>query len=156
VREEVLRRFFRGETTAAELAKDIAGSTHRLGPIASRVDIEDMDDEFFVTRLMLVSLTDAVLAGSLPPEALGIIGFALEASDKFAWDGDADELVARIIADWSCPEINYPFTFENVASFRAWLTEAESYPSRPEDASRGRGALISTREKKPSNRNRKV
>src|SRR5438132_7695475 len=117
VREEVLRRFFQGEATASELAKDVADSTKPLSDTASRVRIEDMDESFTVTRPMLISLCDAVVAGSLPPQELRTIGFALESSDKFEWDGDADELVADVIADWSCPEINYPLTVENGLDF---------------------------------------
>src|SRR5438094_5779953 len=86
-------------------------------PPRSRVRIEDMDESFTVTRPMLISLCDAVVAGSLPPQELRTIGFALESSDKFEWDGDADELVADVIADWSCPEINYPLTVENGLDF---------------------------------------
>jgi hypothetical protein len=80
---------------------------------------------------MLVSVCDAVLSTTLPPQALRTIGFALECSDKFEWDGDADELIANVIADWSCPEINYPLTLENVVRFRAWLAGTEPYPSKP-------------------------
>jgi len=148
MREDVLKRFFLGEATAAELARDVAGSIKQLSSIVSRVEIEDMNDELRVTRPMLVSLCDAVLGGSLPPDALGTIGFALEASDKFAWDGGADELVARVIADWSCPEINYPLTLENVGRFRDWLTGTDTYPTPPKTVSGVRGPLISQREKK--------
>jgi hypothetical protein len=109
-----------------------------------------MGAEFNVTRPMLVSLTDAVLAGLLPPDALATIGFALEASDKFVWDGDSDELVASVIADWSCPEVNYPLTLENIARFRAWLTGDEPYPERPTTATKDGGRLVSVREKSPA------
>jgi hypothetical protein len=150
VREETLKRFFQGEVTASDLAKDVAGSTKRLSPIVSRTAIEDMGTEFSVTRRMLVSLTDAVLAGTLPPDALATIGFALEASDKFVWDGDSDEFVANVIADWSCPEINYPLTLENVSRFRAWLTGGEPYPERPEEIPKNHGCLVSIKEKTPT------
>jgi hypothetical protein len=152
VREETLKRFLQGDVTAADLAKDVAGSTERLSPTVSRTAIEDMGAEFTVTRPMLVSLTDAVLAGSLPPDALATIGFALEASDKFVWDGDSDQLFASVIADWSCPEVNYPLTLENVARFRAWLTGGEPYPERPTIAIKDGGRLVSVRDKRPTKR----
>lgn len=155
MREETLKRFFQGEATASDLAKDVAGSAKRLGSIASRVDIEDMEAEFCVTRPMLGALVEAVLAGSLPPDALGTIGFALEASDKFVWDGDADDLLANVIADWSCPEVNYPLTLENVAKFRAWLAGAEQYPIRLGDGATHGGRLISSRQKKSIERHEK-
>jgi hypothetical protein len=156
VREETLKRFFQGEATALDLAKDVAGSTKRLSSIADRVDIEDMDTDFCVIRPMLVSLVDAVLAGSLPPDALATIGFALDASDKFIWDGDdADELLANVIADWSCPEVNFPLTLENVAKFRARLAGDEHYPTRPKEGATHGGRLISIKQKKSIERHRR-
>jgi hypothetical protein len=156
VREETLKRFFQGDVSASDLAQDVAGSTETISSIASRISIEDMDSEFSVTRPMLVSLADAVLAGTLPPDALGTIGFALQTSDKFVWDGDSDELVANVISDWSCPEINYPLTHQNIAKFRAWLTGAEPYPAKPQGVASDRGCLISIREKKSTNADRNV
>jgi hypothetical protein len=151
VREETLKRFFQGEVSASHLAQDVAGSIETISSISSRISIEDMGSEFSVTRPMLVSLTDAVLAGTLPPDSLGTIGFALQTSDKFVWDGDSDELVANVISDWSCPEINYPLTRQNIAKFRAWLTGAEPYPARPRGTAGDCGRLVSIREKKPTN-----
>jgi hypothetical protein len=148
MREEILRRFFQGEATASELAKDVAGSTKKVSKLISRVGIEDMDTCFTVTRPMLISLCDAVLGRVLPAEELRTIGFALQASDKFEWDGDEDELVAEVIADWSCPEINYPLTLENIVQFRNWLIEAEPYPSKPNQNVEFDGRLISITEKK--------
>lgn len=63
------------------------------------VEIEDIEEEFVVTRSMLLSLCDIVLSASLSTDALATIGFALEASHKFVWDADVDELVANVIAD---------------------------------------------------------
>src|SRR5207237_10567242 len=109
---------------------------------ASRVRIEDMDESFTVTRPMLISLCDAVVAGSLPPQELRTIGSALESSDKFEWDGDADELVADVIADWSCPEIKHPLTGDTVAGFRASLTRTETYPTQPTQHAHPAGTTI--------------
>ncbi len=155
MREEILKQFFQGEATASDLAKDVAGSTKRLNSIASRVDIEDMETEFCVTRPMLSSLVDAVLNGSLPPDALGTVGFTLMASDKFVWDGDADDLLANVIADWSCPEVNYPLSLEYVAKFRAWLAGEEQYPVRPTESATHSGRLISVRQTKSIDRHRR-
>ena len=130
--EEVLRDFFEGKITAAKLAADVAGSTdERAGKMVSKVFIADMDAEFTVTAAMAISLCDAVLNGELPADALRTIGFALMASDKFKWDGNEDEVLAEVIADWSAPEINYALTPENVARFSAWLTRTEPYPPKP-------------------------
>ncbi|HEY8670702.1 MAG TPA: hypothetical protein VIL63_07680 [Terriglobales bacterium] len=131
MREQILRQFFETKSTATELAQDIDGSTKKTTPQISVTSVEDMDEDFTVTADMAVALCDAVLSGGLPAEGLHTIGFALVASDKFHWDGDQDEVLANVIADWSCPEINYPLTVESVRQFRAWLTGAEPYPPKP-------------------------
>ena len=150
MRERVLREFFENKATISELARDVAGSISKKSPKLSVVSIEDMDGEFTVTAPMLVRLCDVVLGGELEPEALHSIGFALIASDAFCWDSDEDDVLAEVIADWSCPEVNLPLTIENVKRFRAWLTRCEPYPSKP--PFRGGGNIISVTEKKRSGR----
>ena len=150
MRERVLRDFFDDKVTAAELARDVAGSMSQKTQKISVASIEDMDEEFTVTAPMLVRLCDVVLRGELQPEALHNIGFALMASDAFCWDADQDDILAEVIADWSCPEVNYPLTVENVQRFRAWLTRSEPYPSKP--ALRTGGNIVSVTEKKRSGR----
>jgi hypothetical protein len=126
----VLLDFFEDKATAAELAQDVAGSISRKSQKVSVVSIAGMDSEFTVSATMLVRLCNVVLQGELAPGALHCIGFALMASDEFSWD-DEDNVLADIIGDWSCPEINYPLTLENVRRFRAWLTRSEPYPAKP-------------------------
>jgi len=133
VREEVLASFFNGRTTPAELARDLKGSEQQVSDIESIVEIEDMQEEFVVTRDMAVGLCDAVLSEQLEPSALATIGFALIASDRFSWDGE-DDILGEIIADWSCPEINFTLNMDNIRQFRAWLMAQEPYPVRPSAA----------------------
>ena len=57
------------------------------------------------------------------------------------------ELVAEVVADWSCPEINYALTLENVQRFRNWLNGEESYSCRPTSMANSDGHLISVTEK---------
>ena len=66
-----------------------------------------------------------------------------------------NELVANVIADWSCPEVNYPLTIENVVRFRAWLTNAERYPSRPSQTANYEGKIMSVTEKKSIDRHKR-
>lgn len=148
MREQILRQFFEGRSSAVELAHDVSGSTRESTPTISISSVEDMDQDFRVTADVGVMLCDAVLAGDLPAEALRTIGFALEASDRFHWDGDDDGVLASVIADWSCPEINYPLTIGNVARFRAWLMRLEPYPHKEKAPStRQAKRLISIHEK---------
>jgi hypothetical protein len=148
MREQILRQFFEGKSSATELASDVSSSTRQSTPTVSITSVQDMDEDFRVTADMGVRLCDAVLAGDLPAESLRTIGFALEASDRFHWDGDEDEVLASVIADWSCPEINYPLTIENVGRFRAWLMRIEPYPVKGQPPStRPVERLISVHEK---------
>jgi len=145
MREQRLRDFFEGKAPAAELARDVEGSTNASG-LLSKVSIEDMAEPFTVSSAMAIRLCDAVLSGELPAADLRTIGFVLQASDKFEWDGDEDEVLAEVISDWSAPEINYPLTTDNVRRFRAWLAREEPYPARPPLADSG-GNIISVTEK---------
>jgi len=131
MRERLLRDFFEDKVTTAELAEDVAGSISQKTDRVSVVSIEDMGESFAVNAAMLVRLCDVVLQGDLEPDALHVIGFALMSSDAFCWDADEDEVLANIIGDWSCPEVNYPLTLENVKRFRGWLTRSEPYPPKP-------------------------
>ena len=148
MRETVLRDFFLGSVTPAVLAKDVFGSKKKVGPINWVVEIEDMEEEFLVTRQMLLLLCDAALSEQFSPQNLSTIGFALVASDKFTWD--AEDLIGDVIQDWSCPEVNYPLTLENVQRFKNWLLGLEPYPPKPPLQSPSKDErLISRTEKKP-------
>ncbi len=142
MREIVLRDFFLGQATTEALAKDVLGSVKQIGPIKFSVEIEDMDEEFSVTREMLVSLCDAVLSRKFPAPELSTIGFALEASERFIWNGE--DLMGRVIDDWACPEINYPLTLENVQRFKNWLLELGPYPAKPtpRPSSKGKRPIV--------------
>jgi hypothetical protein len=63
------------------------------------------------------------------------IGYALNCSSKFTWDGDKDDTLASIINDWAAPEINYPLNVENIQRCRRWLEGSEKYPYRAGAAS---------------------
>jgi len=145
MREEMIKKFFEGRVGAAELAADIAGSTRTVGGVVSYQRVEEMDSEFRVNRAMLVALCDAVLAGGLAPEFLHEIGFALVSSDRFVWDADDDELVSDVISDWSCPEVNYVLTVDNVRRCKAWLNNEEPYPVKKVSLGKGLDRVISIR-----------
>jgi len=153
MREIVLRDFFLGLATPVDLAQDVRASTKKLGPISFVVEIEDMEREFSVTREMLVSLCDAVLSGQLPAQELSAIGFALASSETFAWD--TEDVVDDVIHYWSCPEINYPLTLENVHCFRQWLLHPETHPTRPTVTRRTEGERVISITQKKSKRRQK-
>ena len=145
MREITLKRFFLDEVNADVLAEDVCGSVARLDAVASSVQIEDMQEPFQLQREHVIRLSDAASSRTLPPESLSAIAFALMASDAFWWD---DYVIAEVVADWSCPEINYPLTDETLAMHRNWLEGKSEPPIRslpPRDKRQGR--IVSTRTK---------
>ena len=123
----VLRDFFLGTADAEGLARELAYAMHELAPGCLELRMADLTEPFSITTAHLVRLCDAVLAGKLPPVGLADVGFALVASDHFAWDTDTleGERVAETIWDWSAPEVNYRLTPETVQKFRHRLLTGE-------------------------------
>jgi hypothetical protein len=117
--ESVLRAFFQGSASSAELRADLAATVNVYGEIGE-YNIADMDTDVDVDPSHLVLVCEAVLRGELQPAALQAIGFCLLASDHFHWDGDTVDgaRVYETTSDWSCPKINYPLTLDNIRKFR--------------------------------------
>lgn len=130
MREDILRRYFEQEISAAKLFEDLESSKEAISSPVSEIQIEDMEQVFPIHPNMLIRLCDDVLNDILPAWCLEIIGFALMASDRFEWDGDEYEVMANVIADWSCPQINFPLTTDNVRRFKEWLAGTEAYPEK--------------------------
>lgn len=78
---------------------------------------------------MALRVCECAINGQLLPENMRLLAFIIITSEHFAW-GD-DELLAEVLYDWSCPEVNYPLTPENLVRFKRWLDETEPYPARP-------------------------
>jgi hypothetical protein len=79
--KRLLNRFFDGDATALELAR-CRRLKRQVSDDVFVVDIEDMENEYNVTRDMAMRLVRAMLPKELLPEALAAIGFCLMASDK--------------------------------------------------------------------------
>jgi hypothetical protein len=131
--EAVLRDFFLGDADSAQLRADLQGGVVKSG-IVRQHRIVDMTTDMLIELSHLVRLCDVVLAGELQPDALQQIGFCLIASDAFHWDGDTVDgaVIAETVYDWSCPEINWPLTQDNVRKFREGLI-AGKYVFRKEN-----------------------
>jgi hypothetical protein len=144
--ESTLRDFFLGKVTPSVLAEEVANAVEQLDEIRQNIYIRDMESDFLISREMLVSLCDAVLAGQLPAAALEPIAFALMASDRFDWK--EDDLLVDVLFDWSFPQGNYPLTSLNIERFRRWLVGSEPKPERPAlNAGAPPGRLILERHK---------
>jgi hypothetical protein len=103
----MLKRFFIGGETVDRLAEDLSDAAIRIDQVHSTIQIADMDGVFALTSDHMVLLCDATLSKALTAEALSTIAFALLASDHFEWN---DEAISEVLQDWSCPEINFPWS----------------------------------------------
>lgn len=122
MQERVLRHYFSGECTLADLKADLAGAVVDHATFEEH-PIEEMESYFEVTVEHLTALCDEVLAGNLASADLEPIGLCLIASDHFVWNEHTEEgkRVAVTVFDWSSPEKASPLTRDNVALFRQRL-----------------------------------
>jgi hypothetical protein len=125
----MLADFFVGRIGAGELASELRCSEQQIDAIKRCVTIEDMKTDFLVTRDMAPRVCDCALRGELGPEELRLAGCVIVTSDRFTW-GD-DDLLAEVLTDWSCPDVNYPLTDEYLRLFRSWLDGSATYPVKP-------------------------
>jgi hypothetical protein len=124
--EETLRKYFTSEASAADLAEDLVGSLQRRGNVIEQA-IVNMRQEFAVEPEHLAKLCRDVLASKIEPEYLRAVGFCLQASDKFVWDGSSPggERVGETTMDWASPEVNFPLTLENAGRWLRYLETGE-------------------------------
>lgn len=125
--EVVLRDFFLSTAGVEELRMDLEFAIVRESPTRILQRIEPMEDSFTVESKHLVRVCEAVISGELPAEHLRAVGFCLQASDAFIWDGSTHdgERVANVASDWSSPEINFALTLRNVERWRSYLLGGE-------------------------------
>ncbi len=141
-----MRRYFVGESSVGQLAKDINGSVVKVDDLQSEIRIADMQGSFSLQRDHVIKLCEAFLDRALPPEALTTIGFALQASDAFEWE---DEVISEVLSDWSAPEVNFELNAETLSMHRDWLLGSGEPPVRNtvHPVNRTQGHLISVRTK---------
>jgi hypothetical protein len=146
----VLRDFFLGKVSGQELAADLAGTTERVGFDSYRHHMTDLEEDFPIESAHLVRLCDAVLAGTVPTEALADVGFGMIASDHFLWDTDSPDghRVGDTLYDWSSPEINFPLNAQTVAKFRHRLLTGEDRFTREDGRARPKPRRVTWRSKK--------
>jgi hypothetical protein len=146
----VLRDFFLGRVSGGELAANLAGTSEQIGFDSYRHHVTDLDEDFPVEPAHLVRLCDAVLAGTVPAEALADVGFGMIASDHFLWDSDSPEghRVGATLYDWSSPEINFPLNAQTVAKFRLRLLSGEDTFTREDGRARPKPRSVSWDSKK--------
>lgn len=139
--ENTIVAFLAAEIDADRLASEVRNSERKLDSITTAIAVAEMKCDFAITRPMALRLCDAVSNGTLEGEVLKSVAFVIISSDHLTWRDD--ELLGEIIWDWSCPEVNYALTPENMARFRKWLEGTESYPSKTASVETKRGTLVS-------------
>jgi hypothetical protein len=145
MKEDTIRSFLGGETSANQLSDEVARSITRFDAVSCNVAIEDMQRDFGLTRAHVLSLCDAGIAGELNQEVMSTIAFALLASDRFEWD---DDVISETLYDWSAPEINLPLERDTLKMHRSWLLGLEEpAPKPPLDPIKRRGRLVLLRQK---------
>ena len=144
MREEDLRRYFVGEASVSQLAKDPNGSVVKIDDLQSEIRIADMRGSFLLQRDHVIKLCEAFLDRALTPEALTTIGFALQASDAFEWE---DDVISEVLSDWSAPEVNFELNAKTLNMHRDWLLGSSEPPVRNsvDPLNRIHGRLISVR-----------
>ena len=127
MRESLVRAFFEGTASPAELASDLVGTQVAAEPHGFRSSanyhIEPMHEEYSVRPEHLVRLVDSVLSGALSLAALHTLVFCIEASDRWRWDADTPDgaRVADSLFWLGTPEINYPLSPMILHRIRVYL-----------------------------------
>jgi hypothetical protein len=129
MRESSIAEFLSGGDTASALNLEASEAIERVDSVQEKVYVEALAEPLLITIPMMLRACQAAIAGNIEPIALRAIAFAMISSPAFEW---ADDLVARVLHDWSAPEVNYALTHQNLLQFRRWLTREEAYPESAE------------------------
>jgi len=121
MQEALLRHYFSGEATVADLKADLAGSLRSDADGRETERIEDMPGHFQVTAGHLAALCDEVLQGHLSVDDLHAIGLCLAASEHFDWDAQGTDgaRVGAAVVQWADPDA--PLTEATVRDWRQRL-----------------------------------
>jgi hypothetical protein len=141
VNESTIAAFLLGKAEADTLAAELESSAERLDAISQQISVKDMATDFLITRDMGIRICDSVLCGKLESAAVRLLAFVILTSDRLTW-GD-DDLLGEVLYDWSCPEVNYPLSLENMNLFRSWLDGNSAYPAKTIPASELLGKTLS-------------
>jgi hypothetical protein len=145
MKEDTIRSFFSGESGAHQLSEEVARSITHFDAVACNVTIEDMQEDFCLTRFHILLLCDAGIAGELSQEVMSTVAFAILASDRFGWD---DDIISETLHDWSVPEVNLPLEPDTLKMHRNWLSGLEEPAPKPAlGPTKRRGRLVLLRQK---------
>ena len=145
MKEVVLRQFFEGHATAAELDADATGMLIQDGPAGGpyvyRYRVLPMERTMELEPQHLIQLLDATSAGQLGVYNLEAICSWLEgACERFLRDVDTPdgERVGEALFWLGNPDINYPLTPAVLSKIRHYLATGENTLSRADTRVRAR------------------
>jgi hypothetical protein len=130
MKETSLRSYFDDEIEIGTLAVDLSNSQEKTGFDTTEVHVDqiDADGKYELTRQHLLRLCDSCIDGSLTPEDLNTVAFALMISEYFTWE-NADPadyaIIERTLFDWDNPDISHPLTLDNFKRWREFLLTGE-------------------------------
>ena len=143
MKEILLRQFFEGHASAADLAADVIGTRAAEEPpgfhSSANYRVVPMARPFAVHPDHVVRLVDAVTDGTLPLADLDTLVFCLEAApERWLWDTDTPEgeRVAEALFWLGSPEVNYPLTSSVLEKVRHYLLTGENTFSKDDLARR--------------------
>ena len=134
MKEDLIRRFFTGESSPVDLEADFPGTVTVQNPgktpLVRHFHFQPMIGEFTVEPRHVIKLIDAALARELGLETLQTIAGWLDARPNltFTWDGDGPEgeRISDAVFWLGTPEINYPLTPEVLTKIRHYVLTGEN------------------------------
>jgi hypothetical protein len=149
--EDTIRRYLMGEAPIEVLTIELPSAVANVNGVESEILIEDMQDDFQLTRDHVLKLCDAAIEERISASGLSAVAFALIASDRFELNSD-DEAMTEVLYDWSAREVNLPLNPDTLKMHRRWLAgEAQPPKRRPTASAEQKGRIVSMRRKVRTN-----
>jgi len=114
--EESLKNYFEGNINIMDLLDDIVGTKVKVGPKETSFNIISMKSVLQLNANYILKLLRDILEHQIDPNVLEIIALAIEASENIEY-GEEDcknDLMVKMLNEWSAPEINYELNSANV------------------------------------------
>ncbi|MFZ1702937.1 MAG: hypothetical protein WAT79_01250 [Saprospiraceae bacterium] len=122
--EPILKKYFKNEISAKQLAEDLKNSQQKTAYDTTSVPIKSIENgEFKIETEHLVKLCEAFINKQITREDLKTIGFALLCSDFFHWDNEtkSGEIISQVISDWNNENIGFGINPKNVQLWKEYL-----------------------------------
>ena len=114
--EETLKNYFEGRNNINDLFDDVIGTKVKVGAKETSFNIVRMEDIFELNSYHIVKLLRDILKYKIEPQLLETIALAIEASENIQYgeNNSKNQIMIKMLSEWSAPEINYELNFENI------------------------------------------